>query len=202
MTQTDVSLFLAPRAPLPATDRQCLAEAVARVLRIELAEVIIEQRCERCGGTHGKPRVLRPPGAFVSLSRAASTVAVAVSLVGPLGVDIESVGAVSRAGFDDVAFNGGEREVLQAVPVGERDRVRAGLWTAKESVLKLSGSGLTVDPRELSVAGRGGAASALLSWPGSSLDLSQVHLTSFDAGPGLVGTVATLGPKARQIVLL
>jgi 4'-phosphopantetheinyl transferase len=184
---------------------------VARVCQVELAAVVIEQRCERCGGPHGRPRVVRPPGAFVSLSRAASTVAVAVSLAGPIGVDIESVSAVGRAGFDDVAFNGPEREALQALPVTERDRVRAGLWTAKEAVLKLFGAGLTVDPRELSVERRSQpSASALvmeprwqlLSWPGASLDLADLHLADFDAGPGLVGTMAALGPEAPRIVLL
>ena len=211
MTQTDVSLFLAARAPLPETDRLHLAETVARVCRVELTEVAIEQRCERCGGAHGKPRVLQPPGTFVSLSRAGQTVAIAVSLLGPIGVDIESVSAVGRAGFDDVAFNGPEREALQALPVTERDRVRAGLWTAKEAGLKLSGAGLTVDPRELTVGWRSQPSASvlvlepqlqLLSWPGASLDLAQVHLASFDAGPGLVGTVAVLGQEAPRIVLL
>ncbi|TFC72480.1 4'-phosphopantetheinyl transferase superfamily protein [Cryobacterium sp. TMS1-20-1] len=210
MTQTDVSLFLAARAPHPETDRLHLAEAVARVCRVELTEVTIAQRCERCGGAHGKPRVLRPPGTFASLSRAASTVAVAVSLAGPIGVDIESVSAVGRAGFDDVAFNGPERLALRAVPMAARDRVRATLWTAKEAVLKLSGAGLTVDPRELTVVYPKAAASVfvmeprwqLLSWPGASLDLADLHLAGFDAGPGLVGTVAILGPEAPRIVLL
>jgi 4'-phosphopantetheinyl transferase len=183
---------------------------VARVCQVELAAVVIEQRCERCGGPHGRPRVVRPPGAFVSLSRADETVAVAVSLAGPIGVDIESVSAVGRAGFDDVAFNGPERSALQAVPVTERDRMRAGLWTAKEAVLKLSGHGLTVDPRELTVEWRSQPSASVLmmepqqqlSWSGATLDLAQLHLSSFDAGPGLVGTVATLGPKTPRIVLL
>jgi len=202
VTRTDVSLLLAPRAPLSETDRQHLAVAVARVCQVEIAGVIIEQRCERCGGAHGTPRVLRPSGSYVSLSRAAATVAVAVSLAGPIGVDIESVSAVGRAGFDDVAFNQPERDALLAVPVRARDRVRAGFWTAKEAVLKLSGDGLTVDPRELTVAWAEEGASVLLSWPGSSLNLSEVHLASFDAGPGLIGTVAALGLKAPRIVLL
>ncbi|WP_158251218.1 4'-phosphopantetheinyl transferase superfamily protein [Cryobacterium sp. Y11] len=138
----------------------------------------------------------------MSLSRAGDTVAVAVSLFGPIGVDIESVSAVGRAGFDDVAFNAVERSALQAVHVGERDRVRAMLWTSKEAVLKLSGEGLTVDPRELSVGWDEGGASVVLTWPSASIDVSQVHLASFDAAPGLVGTVAVLGPTAPRIELL
>ena len=205
MTRTDVSLFLAPRAPLPETDRALLAAVVAQVCDADLAAVAVEQRCERCGGAHGRPRVLRPLGTFVSLSRAADTVAVAVSVAGPIGVDIESVSAVGRAGFDDVAFNTGERAALAALPVGARDRVRARLWACKEALLKLSGEGLTVDPQELTVAWVEAGASVLLTapqlldWPGATLDLARLHLSSFDPGPGLVGTLAVLGAEAPRI---
>ncbi|MDJ0338286.1 4'-phosphopantetheinyl transferase superfamily protein [Cryobacterium sp. PH31-O1] len=200
MPSADVYLFLAPRAPLPQTDRAELAAAVARVCP-ESGPVIIEQRCERCGGAHGRPRVLRPPGVFVSLSRADQTVAVAVSLIGPIGVDIESVSAVHRAGFDDVAFNELERSALQALPGRDRDRARAFLWTSKEAALKLSGEGLAVDPRELTVALAQEGASTRLSWPGAALDVDRVHLAGFDAGPGLVGMLAVLGAQGPRIVL-
>ena len=200
VSQTDVALFLAPRAPLPESDRRHLAPAVAQTVDVKLTEVRIEQRCERCCGDHGQPRVLLPPSTFVSLSRAADTVAISVSLAGPIGVDIESVSAVGRARFDDVAFNAVEREALRAVPAHELDRVRAGLWTSKEAVLKLSGEGLTVDPRKLTVAWSEAGAFILLSWPGATLNLAQVQLTSFDAGPGLVGTVAALVPQTPRIV--
>lgn len=193
-------LVLAPRAPLPQTDRAQLAAAVARVCP-ERGPVSIEQRCERCGGAHGRPRVLTPSGVRVSLSRAGDRVVVAVSLMEPIGVDIESVSAVGRAGFDDVAFNGLERAALHALPARDRDRARALLWTSKEAVLKLSGEGLTVDPRELTVAWTEAGVSVLLNWPGATLDLGQVQLTSFDAGPGLVGTLAVLGAQAPRIVL-
>lgn len=200
MTQTDVSLFLAPRAPLPQTDRLRLAAAVALVCP-ERGPVAIEQRCGHCGGCHGRPRVLAPHGVHLSLSRAGTAVVVAVSLVGPIGVDIESVGKVARAGYDDVAFNAAERSALHSLPVAEQDRARATHWTAKEAVLKLSGEGLRVDPREVTVGFGAGGASVLLGWPTATLDLTRVHLANFDAGPGLVGTVAVLSPTAPTIEL-
>ncbi|TFB93835.1 4'-phosphopantetheinyl transferase superfamily protein [Cryobacterium luteum] len=237
MMQTDVFLGLAPRAPLPQSDRLRLAAAVARACAVDLATITIEQRCERCGGPHGRPRVLTPPGTFVSLSRAGPIAVVAVSLVGPIGVDIETVSAVSRAGFDDVAFNDAERATLASLPAANRDHARAIHWTAKEALLKLSGEGLTVDPRELTVgfdsgatgsgagvgteagadagvgtgggaetrvgggAGVGAGASVLLGWPGATLDLGQVYMANFDAGPGLVGTVAVLSSTAPTVKL-
>ncbi|WP_158250951.1 4'-phosphopantetheinyl transferase superfamily protein [Cryobacterium sp. Y82] len=198
MPQTDVSLFLAPRATLPQTDRARLTAAVALVCSAR-GPVTIEQRCEHCGGAHGRPRVLAPSAVHVSLSRAGHTVAVAVSLVGQIGVDIESVTAVGRAGFDDVAFNATERTALAAVPIGERDRARARIWTTKEALLKLSGQGLTVDPRELTVGWAG--ASVLWRWPTSTLDLSRVHVVGFDAGPGLIGTLAVFSAETPEVEL-
>jgi 4'-phosphopantetheinyl transferase len=197
---TDVHLFLTPRASLPQTDRALLAAVVARVCP-ERGPVTIEQCCERCGGAHGRPRVLAPAGVHVSLSRAGDTVVVAVSLVGPIGVDIESVSAVGRAGFDDVAFSIGERATLEAVPPSERDEARAGLWTTKEALLKLSGEGLTVDPREVTVAWNDAGASVVLSWPTATIDLTLVHLANFDAGSGLAGTLAILGAAAPHVVV-
>jgi 4'-phosphopantetheinyl transferase len=198
--QTDVSLFLAPRAPLPQTDRLRLVAAVAAAWPAG-GPVLIEHRCDRCGGAHGRPRVLEPPGIVVSLSRAGETVVIAVSLVGPIGVDIESLAAVGRAGFDDVAFNTFERSALAAVPPDDRDRARATLWTSKEALLKLSGEGLTVDPREVTVGLNAEGASVLLAWPGTTFDLAQVHLVGFDAGPGMVGTIAVLSARTPCVLV-
>ena len=200
MAQTDVSLFLAPRAPLPQIDRARLTAAVARVCP-KRGPVTIEQRCERCGEAHGRPRVLAPSGVHVSLSRAGGTAVVAVSLAGPIGVDIESLSAVGRAGFDDVAFNATERTALAAVPIGERDRARARLWTTKEALLKLSGEGLTADPREVTAGWSSGGASVLLRWPTTTLDLTRVHLANFSAGAGLVGTLAVLSSHAPHVAV-
>lgn len=200
MTRTDVSLFLAPRAPLPQTDRLRLATAVALACP-ERGPVAIEQRCEHCGGSHGRPRVLTPDGVQVSLSRAGTSVAVAVSLVGPIGVDIESVSAVTRAGFDDVAFNAAELSALRSLPDDEQGRARATHWTAKEALLKLSGDGLRVDPREVSVGFSAGGASVLRGWPQTTLDLGRVHLVTFVPGPGLVGTFAVLSATPPTVEL-
>lgn len=201
MPHTDVSLFIAPRAMLPQADRARLTAAVALVCP-ERGPVTVEQRCERCDGAHGRPRVLAPSGVYVSLSRAGDTAVVAVSLAGSIGVDIESVSAVGRAGFDDVAFNSLERTALAAVPLAERDRARARLWTTKEALLKLSGDGLTVDPREVTVGWSSGGASVLLDWPTATLNLTRVHLVNFSAGAGLVGTLAVLGSHAPQVAVL
>jgi len=103
----------------------------------------IEHHCQNCGATdHGQPRV---DGAFVSLSRAGGLVAVAVSLAGAVGVDIETVARVSASGFDDVAFT--DRELAAIRAAENPDELRARFWTTKEAVLKARGTGLRTDPR-------------------------------------------------------
>ncbi|MBC7442533.1 MAG: 4'-phosphopantetheinyl transferase superfamily protein [Ramlibacter sp.] len=137
-----------------------------------------------------------------SLSRAADSVAIALTFAGPVGIDIESVEAVSRADFDQVAFGASELSALRSVPPADASWARAVLWTAKEAVLKCTGAGLRVDPRGLTVtlpdagdpdAGtESGTAAAprLAAWPGAGFPLDTMRLARFDPGPGLAGTVA------------
>ena len=121
-------------------DQALLAALAGRLLG---NPVTVTHHCPNCGGTdHGRPLV---DGAFVSLSRAGGLVAIAVSLDGPVGVDIESVARVSASGFDDVAFSGTERTRIAAAD--DPDLQRARLWTSKEAILKARGTGLRVDPR-------------------------------------------------------
>ena len=54
-------------------------------------------------GAHGKPRVEAAPQLHVSISHAADRVAVAVTALGPVGVDLEPAGAGDFDGLADVA---------------------------------------------------------------------------------------------------
>jgi 4'-phosphopantetheinyl transferase len=40
-----------------------------------------------------------------------------------------------------------------------------------------------------------------VDWPTTTLDLAQVHLEGFDAGPGLVGTLASVGATTPRVEL-
>lgn len=218
----DVLVVVAPRGATDAADRHLLASAAAWVLGVDPRTVSIERTCERCGGSHGRPVVTVPRGAagrtplagpphagpphagplHASLSRAADSVAIALTFAGPVGIDIESVEAVSRADFDQVAFGASELSALRSVPPADASWARAVLWTAKEAVLKCTGAGLRVDPRGLTVtlpdagdpdAGtESGTAAAprLAAWPGAGFPLDTMRLARFDPGPGLAGTVA------------
>lgn len=193
----DVVVFVGRRGTA-GDDRRFLAHAVAGVLGIGRETVVIERRCERCGGRHGRPIVAAPADVDrpeVSLSRADDTVAVAVSFAGPVGIDIESIRAVSLAPLDPVAFGTIERAALLLATGPGAERARASLWTSKEAVLKAAGLGLRIDPLELTVSVPGpgdGAQPTLDAWPGAPFPVRRMQLVRLDPGQGLVGTVAVL----------
>jgi len=203
-------VVLRARATTSAGDRALLVGVVAETTGIARAEVEVARQCARCGGDHGRPVLVHcgergVEGIDLSLSRAGRSVAIAVSFAGPVGIDIESVVAASRAALDDVAFGPAERERLAGSD--RSPALRTAMWTAKEAVLKATGDGLHVDPRELEVsfAGRMRGAPpspALVGWPGAPVPIAAFQLSSLDAGPGLVGTIAVIAdarPDIRQV---
>ncbi len=200
----DVIVVLGLRGETDAADRAFLLAAAGWALGSAPGALSLDRRCPTCGGAdHGRPIVRGADGAAgpetgtgrrldVSLSRAGATVAVALSFAGPVGIDIESVDAVGRAGFDDVAFNPVELAALAALPAGDAGRARTEIWTGKEAALKAVGVGLREDPRRLTVRlPRPGEPHPHLSAePGGVLPRVLPRLAAFDAGPGLAGTVA------------
>ena len=169
-------------------DRRLLVEAAALALGVASADVVVTRTCAHCGGTdHGRPSAV---GVFLSLSRAGDLVAVAASRHRAVGIDIERLDRVARAGFDDVAFTAEERAEIAGS--ADPDAVRAVLWTSKEALLKLTGGGLRTDPRLLRVSG----AREVLACPASEGRLDGAVLTRLDTPTGYVGTIALLGPEA------
>jgi 4'-phosphopantetheinyl transferase len=201
----EVVVLVAPRGQTDAADRALLAATAARALGRDPASVRVARRCPHCGSTeHGVPSLeTAAPGSapqaavYLSLSRAAGHVAVAVSFAGPVGVDIESVASVARSPVADVALSPRERAADAAD--------LAGIWCAKEAILKSTGDGLRVDPRDLTLAPRRvpGFGPALESWPGADVPLAGILLASFDPGPGLnlVGRVAVVTRPGTQPAL-
>lgn len=164
-----------------------------RLLRLLLATLtglppdahVLERRCARCGGPHGKP-VLVGSAWHPSLSYSSRAVAVAVTLAGPVGVDVEDVARVG-AGLDGVALAPGERAV------GDVERART--WTRKEALLKATGTGLDVDPRDVVVSAPG-APARLLAWAAAPGPLA---LYDVPAPAGHACSVAVLGVASAQV---
>ena len=160
-----------------------LRSAVATYLEVDPVAVQTGRLCPRCAGTdHGRPVVLpaggdRRPVVHVSLSRAAGRTVVAVTTAGPVGVDVEHVDA---AGFDTFARVGLHRdEVADDAPS------RTRTWVRKESLVKATGDGLTVDLRDVQVTAPA-EAPGLVRWDARRTQLPPVQMVDLDV-PNLPG---------------
>jgi 4'-phosphopantetheinyl transferase len=176
---------------------------VARWWRVDPATVAVTATCRRCDREHGRPVVQPPPGRqalHVSVAHAGDRVVVAVTDIGPVGVDVEEDSGAGFAGFADVALASSEHRWLARLPVDRQLAGSARIWVRKEAVLKATGDGLSVDPRELTVSAPTDKA-RLLAWPDGHIEPSMVHLTDLELGRGYSACAALLGPRAAPVRL-
>ena len=107
-------------------------------------EVAVDRTCGRCGKPHGKPRLIGAP-LEASIAHSGGIVAVAASVDGPVGIDVEA-----RRPFD-------YRAVLSDVCADDEDDFVDSLddfyayWTRKEAFLKATGEGLLRPMRDVGV---------------------------------------------------
>ncbi len=130
---------LATRAAL----RNALSRAVSGT--VKPSEWVFER------GANGKP-ALAPgfPKLHFSCSHTHTVSAVAVSRLHPVGIDIES----SFLTFEDPSlleeyFSEGELQAIERLPEHRRAKARVRLWTLKEAVVKMLGTGLALDISQL-----------------------------------------------------
>jgi 4'-phosphopantetheinyl transferase len=171
---------------------ELLRAEVARFTGVRVGEVALGHACLHCGGdTHGRPVVLatarmrQPP--HVSLSRAGALSAVAVTDVGPVGVDAEPADAARFVGVDDVVVHPRERGT-------DADAARA--WVRKEALLKACGLGLAVDPRHVCLDEHGVAA-----WDSPHPRPGPLQLLDLDI-PEHLAAVAVLTGTADAVVVV
>ena len=148
------------RDPSPDLARQLAARAVAHLIGRSADDVALRSLCRHCGGAHGVLSVGAPvdSGVTVSLSRAPGLVVAAASLLGPIGIDIESVGRMTRAPVDAVALHPIELDALAQLDPAVRDHARTMQWTRKEALLKATGFGLRIPPGSIALSGLGDVA--------------------------------------------
>jgi len=184
------------------------AHALLRLLvgarwRVDPAAVAVTATCRRCQGAHGRPVVDPPPGRpalHVSVAHAGERVVVAVTDVGPVGVDVEEESGAGFSGFVDVALAPSEQRWLARSPLDRQLAGRTRTWVRKEAVLKATGDGLSTDPRDLTVSPPTHQP-RLIAWPDGSVEPSMVHLTDLELGRGYSACAALLGPRAAPIQL-
>lgn len=185
--------------------RVLLRAVLGQHLACDPAAVRLDVRCARCGGPHGRVRVAGPLGdaataPHVSLTRSGPLVAVALSVHVPVGVDVESVAAVSAAPVADVLLSPEELDAHRALATDPGADPAAGAarlaraWVRKEAALKALGTGLAADP----------TAWALRPpehrLPGvDALAPGGVAVADLDLGAGLAGAVAVVSAAASGL---
>lgn len=130
-------------------------------LRMILAECTGEepQDIAMIESEHGKPQ-LRESDLHFNLSHDDTLALVAVSVDGPVGIDLESLHrAKDLPACAEIFCHPGEIAVLP----DELALLR--IWTAKEACVKASGTGFTVPPCEIQVLDHGVLDAAGTTWP-------------------------------------
>jgi 4'-phosphopantetheinyl transferase len=75
---------------------------------------------------------------------------VAVSRTRPVGIDIEpAFSSLDDPSLIEEFFTAAERQAIQYIPLGSRAKARTRLWTLKEAVVKMLGTGLALDVSKL-----------------------------------------------------
>jgi 4'-phosphopantetheinyl transferase len=109
------------------------------------ARPVVDRACPRCGEPHGKPAVQGGP--HVSVSHSGDLIAVALTELGPVGVDVEETtrptDIESMLGY---VFSPAELDALD-----DPAALFYQAWTRKESILKATGEGLSVRMSTLTV---------------------------------------------------
>lgn len=177
-----------------------LRTQVAAELGTDPADVPIDRRCPDCGKPHGKPRVRtgETEDLHVSVSHSADRIAVALTAVSPVGVDVEQIPDVPIDELAGSALSPGERAMLRWMPRHHQHAGFTRMWVCKEAALKATGHGLRIPPDQVHVS-HPDAPPALLAWP---LDMpsSEVSLHTLDAGTGYRAVVALLSPVPATII--
>lgn len=126
---------------------------VAERYGIPTAAVKITRSCPDCDRQHGRPRLQRFPGA-VSVTHTDGWTGVALHRTRAVGLDIEARHAWDLPVLDgmlDVVGTDEERGGFAGLPPREASAVFLRLWTRKEALLKVTGSGLRVPLQDVSV---------------------------------------------------
>jgi 4'-phosphopantetheinyl transferase len=140
--------------------------AVGDAIRRPPYGVVVDRTCDQCGEPHGRPRI-QGAGIEVSVAHSGSIVVVAMTPIGPVGVDVEQ-----RAGPPDEALV--RRVLAPSEPLTVADDFLI-YWCRKESVLKATGDGLRVPMTDVLVSAPQDPPS-LLSYRGEARSAAMFDL--------------------------
>jgi 4'-phosphopantetheinyl transferase len=126
-----------------------------------------------------------------NVSHSAGASVVALSRVGPVGVDIERVRPVEdRDRLADRTFAAAESVAIRNVASGDRDRAFFTCWTRKEAFVKATGQGLSYPLHEFIVSVDADAPSPLLEVQGDRFEARHWTLRDLPAFERCVSALA------------
>ena len=163
---------------------------------------MFERTCATCGShRHGKPSVVDGTGLSVSLSYAGGLALVGLSWSGEVGVDVEEVDESDFDGFNAVTLADVEVPALDALSGDDLRLARARVWARKESVLKATGHGLVVDPRQVVVSGPRSPRPGGLARPAPAA--GPVQMADLDVGEANhLAAVALLSAEPMSVTVV
>ena len=102
-------------------------------------------------GPQGKPELASHDLAF-NLSHSRDLAVLALSARGPIGIDLEFTDrAVDVGALAQSVFCAHEIDILNALPPATRQTRFFAFWTAKEARMKLTGEGMSLPPKAISL---------------------------------------------------
>jgi len=171
------------RRPGDGAERcEALRAALARRLGRDTAEIRLER------GPHGKPVLAAPvDGLHFSSSSSGDCCLIALTEVGPVGIDVERVAPRTRLErIAETRFAPEEAEAILSLDGEARLRAFYNCWTRKEAYLKATGAGLTV-PLDRVVVSVDDERPAILALEGD--DPADWRVASLEPRPGFVAAV-------------
>ncbi len=139
----------------------------------------------------GKPALLPPAGLHFNLSHSQHTALVAVTGLGPVGVDVEYIRPLADLrGLAQSCFSAAEFCHWQELPPAQRLRAFFSAWTRKEAFIKGWGSGLSFPLDQFEVALRPGEQPLLKTITAHPEELPHWTLQDIWLGPAYAAAFA------------
>jgi 4'-phosphopantetheinyl transferase len=153
-------------------------------------------------GPKGKPVLggrAATAGPQFNLAHSQDLALLAVTRVGPVGVDVECIRPVKDSGgLVKRFFSAGESEVFQGLDEALKPAAFMNLWTRKEALLKSTGEGITNRLGEVEVTFLPGEPARLVAVSGDESAAREWTLHELQPARGFTGAVAV---RAREIRL-
>lgn len=164
-----------------------LREVLTRYLRIKPECLRFEYSAT---GKPGFAAGLESGGIYFNLAHSEDLALIAVTRIGPVGVDVEYVRELKD--MDQLVarfFSARENERFQKVAANEKPAAFFNLWTRKEALLKATGEGITRSLSLVEVSFLAGETAKLVAVAGDVEKAKEWSLKELAPAVGFVGAV-------------